>query len=173
MKSKGVLFYGILFCATVLLQGLLFDQIEPGWGIHIMVYPMFILLLPFEIRPVNLLFISFLLGICIDFFTNSFGLHASCAVFLAYFRNQVYKRFEPRDGYESSLLPSINEMKRSWFIRAYGLSLLMHHFIFFSLEIFKFSQILFVFQKTILSSIASFFAILLIQQLFLTRAKQT
>lgn len=172
MKDKGILFYGILFLLLVLAQSLVFDQIEPGFGIHIMIYPMFVFLLPFNMRPVNLMFISFVFGLTLDLLTNSFGLHTSSLVFLAYFRPQLYKLLEPRDGYEVGQIATIVEMKRSWFIRAYGIGILVHHFVFFTLEIFKFSDLLFILQKTILSSIISFVMIFFIQLIFFSRTKK-
>ena len=173
MRNRGIIFYSILFVLVVLAQGLLFDQIEPGWGIHIMIYPMFILLLPFETKPIYLMFYAFLLGLAVDAFTNSFGLQTSSAVFLAYFRPQLYKLLESRDGYDTSRIATFSEMKRSWFIRAYGFSLLIHHLFFFTLEMFKFSDFFFIIQKTILSVIASFLMILFIQLIFLNRGEKS
>lgn len=172
MKDKGLLFYSVLFVLLVLAQGLVFDQIEPGWGIHIMIYPMFIFLLPFNMRPTNVLFIAFCVGMMVDLFTNSFGLHTSSLVFLAYFRPQLYKLLEPREGYELGQIATIGEMKRSWFMRAYGVGILVHHLVFFTLEIFKITDIIFILQKTFLSSIFSFVMILLIQLIFFNRAKK-
>jgi hypothetical protein len=137
-----------------------------------MIYPMFILLLPFEMRPINLMFYAFLLGLAVDTFTNSFGLHTSSAVFLAYFRPQLYKLLEPRDGYDVGKIATFSEMKRGWFFRAYGFGLLVHHLFFFTLEIFKFSDFFFILQKTILSAIVSFFMILFIQLIFLNKAEK-
>ena len=173
MRNRGIIFYIILFILVVLAQGLLFDQFEPGWGIHIMIYPMFILLLPFETRPIYLLFYAFLLGLAIDTFTNSFGLHTSSALVLAYFRPQLYALLESRDGYDVGKIATFSDMKRSWFFRAYGFGLLIHHLFFFTLEMFKFSDFFFIIQKTIFSVIASFLMILFIQLIFLNRANKS
>ena len=162
----GIVGYIFLFVAIVLAQSLVFDHIEPGWGIHIMIYPMFILMLPFEIRPAPLMFIAFLLGITLDAYTNSFGLHASSAVFLAYIRNEIYTFLAGREGYESNRMATYSDMGGSWFIRAYGLTILAHHFVFFTLEVFKVSDFFFIPQKTLLSTAISLVCIALIQLIF-------
>jgi hypothetical protein len=38
----------IRFVVFAILQALIFNQLEIGYGIHLMVHPLFIMLLPFE-----------------------------------------------------------------------------------------------------------------------------
>ena len=171
MKNKLV-FYIVLFVALITSQILIFNQLELGYGVHIMIYPMFILLLPFDIRPVTLMVIAFFTGITIDWFTNSFGLHTSSAVLLAYLRPRLFSILEPRDGYDSLKTPLIRDMGRSWFMTIYLIGLVIHHFWFFLIEVFKLYEILFILQKTILSSIFSFLTILLIQVVFFSKQKE-
>ncbi len=170
--KNGILFYIILFLTLVTSQILVFNQLELGLGIHIMVYPMFILLLPFDSRPVSLMFIAFVTGLAVDWYTNSFGLHTSSAVFLAYIRPRLFSILEPRDGYDALKKPLIRDMGRKWFMTIYLAALALHHFWFFLFEIFKFSEIFFIIQKTLLSTAVSFIVILLIQVIFFNKQKE-
>lgn len=170
--KNGLLFYIILFVVLITAQVLVFNQLELGFGIHIMVYPLFILLMPFDLRPVSLMFFAFLTGLAVDWYTNSFGLHASSAVFLAYIRPKLFSILEPRDGYDILRKPLLRDMGRKWFVTIYLAALGLHHFWFFLLEVFKFSEIFFILQKTLLSTAASFLVILLIQIIFFNKQKE-
>lgn len=170
--KNGIIFYIILFISLVASQILVFNQLELGFGIHIMVYPMFILLMPFDTRPVSLMFIAFITGLIVDWYTNSFGLHMSSAVFLAYIRPRMFSVLEPRDGYDVLKKPLLRDMGRKWFVTIYLSTLALHHFWFFLFEIFKLSEIFFIIQKTVLSTAVSFAVIALIQIIFFNKQKE-
>ena len=71
------------FCVIIILQVLILNKItlrwwsEPGFPIFIpYVYPLFLLLLPFETPVWALLIIGFILGTTVDSFMNTAGMHA-------------------------------------------------------------------------------------------------
>jgi len=155
----------------VLAQGLIFGQINFGYGVHPMVYPLFILMLPFETRPVVIMLLAFLAGIGIDFFMNTFGLHASAAVFIAYLRPAIFRQFAPRDGYDILKEPIAREWGYSWFIKVSIISIFLHHLWFFSLEYFKWSAWKDILLSTLLSSSITLIIFILIQVLFFKKSK--
>lgn len=157
------------FVFLALLQVLLLNQIEIGFGIQLMVYPLFILLLPVEIGVIPLMGVAFLLGIVIDSLSNTYGLHASSLLFMAFLRPLIFKLFAPRDGYDPLQEINLFTMGFSWFLRSFGLLLLAHHFWFFMLEMFKLNEIIFVLQKTGLSVVLSFLMCILLQYLFIRK----
>jgi hypothetical protein len=161
----------IRFFLFALIQVLVLNQIEIGWGIQLMIYPVFIMLLPVELSVFYLLLISFLFGMFIDSMSNSYGLHTSALLLFAYLRPLIFKVFAPRDGYDILLEPNIFNMGKKWFYKTFGILLLIHHFWFFLLEIFKLNEILFVTQKTILSFIFSMLLCVLVQYLFIRNSK--
>lgn len=171
MKNNFV-FYSVLFLTLILSQILVFNQLEIGLGIHIMIYPMFVLALPFDMRPATVMILGFLTGITIDWYTNSFGLHASSAVFLAYLRPKLFSFLEPREGYDTLKRPLLRDMGRNWFFTIYAIGLLLHHLWFFTFEIFKFSEIFFILQKALLSTFASLLMITMIQIIFFNKQKE-
>ena len=160
------------FILLVFLQVLVLNQIEIGFGIQLMVYPIFILLLPVELGVVYLMLAGLVMGLAIDAMSNTYGLHASSLVAFAYLRPLVFKLFAPRDGYDSLLETNIFNMGTSWFLRAFGLLLIIHHLWFFMLEMFKMSEILYVLQKTALSAPISFLICILLQYLFVKRGSE-
>ncbi len=163
--------YLIRFLVFAIVQIFILNEIEFGFGIHIMLYPLFTMLLPFEIGTLSLLLLSFFMGFLIDIFCNTYGLHASSLLMLAYFRPIIFNIFSPRDGYDPIKEPSILDMGGRWFLLVYGNLLLIHHFWFFLIEVFRIDQFLFIFQSTILSLIISCLVSIIIQVLLIKKTK--
>jgi hypothetical protein len=159
------------FVILILVQSLIFNQLELGFGIQFMIYPLFILLLPHDISVFINLIVAFLLGILIDMLSNTYGLHASSAVFLALIRGRIFKLFEQRDAYEVGAELSIQNMGFQWVLYVQGSLLLLHHFWFFLMEIFRIDELFFILQKTILSVISSFILLVLIQMIFIKKSR--
>lgn len=159
------------FLLFFLVQVLILNQIEPGMGIQIMIYPLFILLLPVDMSLFTLMLVAFALGISIDSMSNSFGLHASSLLTVAYLRPVIFKLFAPRDGYDILLETNIFTMGTGWFLKTFGILIIIHHFWFFMLEMFKLNEILYVLQKTGLSVVVSILICILLQYLFLRKPK--
>lgn len=170
MQKVGI--HIIRFLLFVLAQGLIIGQFEFGWGIHPMIYPLFILLLPFETAPVVLMLLGFILGISVDFFMNTFGLHASAGVLVAYIRPELYRLFSPRDGYDTIKEPTAQAWGYTWFLSVSSITVFIHHLWFFSLEIFKFSEIWEIIKSSVLSTITTLIIFTIIQILFFKKEKQ-
>ena len=164
--------YLLVFILIVLIQGLIVNNIELDELVNPMVYPMLILMLPFELSVLATLAVAFILGISVDGFSNTFGLHASAAMFIGYLRPTVLRYIKPRDGYDPSLLPSIHDMGMGWFIGYSSLFLFVHHLWFFSIEILRFDEFFTILLKTLLSTLASLLLIILLQYIFYTSSKK-
>jgi hypothetical protein len=159
------------FIFLIFIQVFILNQIEIGWGIHFMAYPLMIMLLPFEMNVVYLIIIAFFSGFTIDLFSNTFGLHASSLMVFAYFRPILFKFYAPREGYDPLKEPSLFDMGGRWFIFVYGYLLLIHHFWFFFIEIFRISDFFFILQKTLLSLVVSYLLAVLLQTFFIRSSK--
>ena len=166
---RELMVHGLRFLFFVFAQALVFNQLEIGWGIQPMIYPLFILLLPFEIGVIPMLFVAFAMGICIDAMSNTYGLHTSSLLLFAYLRPVIFKAFSPRDGYDTLKVGNIYEMGHRWFLYVFGTLLVIHHFWFFMIEIFKFNELGYILRKLILSSILSYIFCILFQFIFLKR----
>ncbi|MCH2229302.1 MAG: rod shape-determining protein MreD [Crocinitomicaceae bacterium] len=162
--------FGVRFIFVVLIQVLVLNQIEFGFGIQLMIYPLFILLLPVELGIFPLLGLAFLMGMSIDAMSNTYGLHTSALLTFAYARPLVFKLFAPRDGYDTHLETNIFNMGNMWFLKTFGILIIIHHFWFFLMEIFKLNELLFIFQKVILSVPISFLVCILLQYLFVKKS---
>jgi rod shape-determining protein MreD len=160
---------GLRFLFFLFAQVLVLNQIEIGFGIQLMIYPLFILLLPVEMGVVTLMVAAFVLGILIDALSNTYGLHASSLLIVAYIRPMIFKLFAPRDGYDALVETNIFTMGTAWFLKVFGILIVVHHLWFFMLEMFKMNEIVFVLQKTFLSAPISFLICILLQYLFIQK----
>lgn len=162
----------IRFVLLVLVQVLILNNLEIGFGIYPMLYPLFIMLLPIEMATVTLMFISFFFGLTIDAFSNTFGLHASSAVVFAFFRPLIFKLFAPRDGYEMNEMNALNLLSIRWFIVSFIVLLYIHHTWFFIIEVFKWNEFLLILQKISLSVPVSLGLSLIIRTAFMDKSKK-
>jgi rod shape-determining protein MreD len=158
----------VRFVLLVLLQVLVFDNIELNGYINPYIYILFIILLPFETPNWLLLFLAFILGLSVDLFSMTPGLHAAASVLIAFIRPFILQAFSPRDGYEPGTFPRVAYYGLFWFAKYTLIMVLVHHFLLFSLEIFRLSDIFLILSKTILSGIISTFFIV-ISQYFIFR----
>lgn len=162
----------IRFIVLLIIQTLVLNQLEIGLGIQMMVYPLFIVLLPFELGVIAIMVIAFGMGIAIDSISNTYGLHTSSLLLVAYLRPLIFKMFSPRDGYDNLKEGNMYEMGPRWFIYVFGILLFIHHLWFFTLEIFRMDDFFFILQKTLLSLPLSFLLCLLLQSMFVSKPKE-
>ena len=114
-------------------------------------YILFIILYPVNGNKSGLLVASFFLGLIMDMFSNSGGIHTTACVILAYYRPYIFKfSFGLSYEYQTVKLNDVVTPERFSFIL---LSVLIHHFVLFTLEAFKLSFILDVLIRTILSTV--------------------
>lgn len=156
----------VRFFFLVLLQVLIIRNINLGTYFILLPYVMFILLLPFETPRLLILLFSFLIGITIDMFYSTPGLHASACTAMGFGRYYVLKFISPREGYDVVVQPTISDMGLEWFIKYAGVLIVIHHFLFFYMEVFRFSEFFRTFFRSLLSSVGTFMIIYLIQFLF-------
>jgi hypothetical protein len=124
------------------------------------------LLLPFEIPNLLLFLFAFILGLTIDAFYDTPGLHAASCVLLAFVRILFISITVQKEGFDNEPEPTVSIMGFRWFF-TYALVLtLFHHFFLFNLEVFRFSEIRYTLTRVILSSIFTVFLMLITGLLF-------
>ena len=160
------------FLLLVSVQVLIIKNIELGRFINPFIYVLFIVILPFETPKWLLLVSAFLLGITVDMFYDTAGMHAAACVFIAYIRPGLLKLFSPREGYEFGTQPTVQYLGVPWFVSYAGILVVLHHFVLFYVEIFRFSEFFSTFFRVIISSIFTLVLIVLIQYLFKGKKEQ-
>lgn len=142
----------LLFIGLLFFQILIFNNINLFGYLNPFPYIAYIILFPYRKERSLLLISSFLLGLSLDFFADSGGVHAASLLFIAYFRltfvRLILRKFESE--YFSFQLNTISFDKLIFY---FFILILIHHFLMFGLEYFDINAIWPIIKRTIFSSI--------------------
>lgn len=151
------------FVVVVLFQVLVMDNVMLNGYMVPYVYLLFIILMPFETPRWIVLISGFMLGLGIDLFEHTPGMHTAATVLLAFLRPYILSLLAPRDGYEPETFPRVHFYGFAWFLKYTLLMVLAHHLALFYLEVFQLQNFLSTLSRVILSSILSASTIVLSQ----------
>jgi hypothetical protein len=154
--------YVLMFISLVLVQVLIFNQVQFSGFFNPYVYLLFIILLPLSAPRYLVLILAFLLGLMIDIFSNSLGVHSAATVFAAYVRPLVIRVISNRED-DKSDYPGLHQNKLIWFVNYVLIMVLLHHSILFYLEVYTFANFFNTLYRVLLSSLFSIIIIVLSQ----------
>jgi rod shape-determining protein MreD len=163
------------FCIVMLLQVLILNKISLRWwsepsGFPVFIpyiYPLFVLLLPFETPVWALLILGFISGITVDTFMNTAGMHACAMVLMAYLRTNVLNALLPRNLVEySGMQPSTKTMGWMPFLVYSAFLIIIHHLVYFTIEMWSFASFGVLLLKILASTITSMLFIIAYLLLF-------
>lgn len=149
--SSTVIINILRFIILLLLQVIIFSRLDLFGFLNPYPYVLFILLYPVNSNRAGLLLASFFMGLCLDMFLNSGGSHAVACVTLAYLRPSFF-RFSFGVSYEYQTV-KINDRLSPERFSFILISVVTHHLILYLLEIFRFSLILDILWRTLLSTV--------------------
>ncbi len=155
--------YSLMWIVLILLQIMLFNHIQFSGLVNPYLYILFILLLPFDTPKYLLLILGFLLGLNVDIFCNTPGIHASATTVMAFARPAVINLISSRDTLDSNALPRMKQMGPAWFIRYTILLVLLHHLFLFYVEVFTLKGFIFTLFRSLLSALFTIVLIVLSQ----------
>ena len=118
-----------LFLQVFIVRNLVFFEVA-----FCFVYISIILFLPSNTPVSAVLLIAFLVGLAVDLFYNTAGIHASASLLLAYLRSYIIKVLFPTKGLDTELVISLDGMGMERFIRYIVILTFVHHVYLFFLE---------------------------------------
>ena len=133
---SSALFMNIFrFILLLTVQIIIFNNMNFLGYISPYPYLLFIILYPVNGNKYGLLLASFLLGLILDFFSNSGGIHTTACIILAYYRPYLFKfSFGISYEYQTVRLNDVLTPERFSFLL---FSVLIHHIVLFVLETFQ------------------------------------
>lgn len=155
--------YTLIFFVLVLLQVLILNNVQLSGYINPYMYVLFILLLPFETPRYLVLLLAFVLGLSIDLFSNTPGIHSSATVFMAFLRPFVIDLISAREVMDKAVSPRISQMGFGWFFRYVLILIICHHIFLFYIEVFTFNGALHTLMRSLLSSVFSIILVVISQ----------
>lgn len=156
----------IRFVVLVLFQVLVINHIRLGGYVHPYVYLLFVMLLPFNTPKWQQLLLGFGLGLSIDLFTGTPGLHAGATTLMAFARPAIIRFVSGNLKFENIQEPNLDQLDGIWFLRYVFCMVMVHHFALFLLESFSFRLIGQVLLRILLSVPVSIFLIMMILYIF-------
>jgi rod shape-determining protein MreD len=164
--NKDIALRVVFFFGLILLQVILFSKMSIG-GYVPFVYILFILRFPIRFNTSLFLFLSFILGLSLDVFFNSGGVHAAACTVIAYIR-PIVLRFSFGRNYEHQTI-KLTKVSQSARIAYISILAIVHHLVLFTLETFNFKFVLFTLKSVVFSSLYTVLMCLLLVTLFKNR----
>ncbi|HLT32718.1 MAG TPA: hypothetical protein VKZ98_02925 [Aquaticitalea sp.] len=157
------------FIVLILVQALVLNHINFFGFINPYPYILFIVLFPVNNNRTLFVFLAFLLGLGVDLFTDSGGIHAAACVTIAYIRPPILK-FSFGTIYDYQTI-KFNQTEMGSRLGYFAIITAIHHFLLFSLEVFNISDVIFILKKTLFSSIFTILLCIIITILFSPKRK--
>lgn len=132
-----------------------------------LVYPLIILLLPVRTAPWLALLLGFAVGLMVDLFCNTPGMHAAATVLLAYVRIGLLNLFFQQNAKDiNEAVPSLFRMGFQSFVIYLLMACTIHHLFLYTLQIWSWKQGLYILLKTLVSVPMSVLIMIIVQLLF-------
>jgi hypothetical protein len=160
----GYLLFHIFVARKLVFGPLIFSYLYVG----------FLISLSPTISKSRLLLIGFFIGITIDLFEYSPGIHASACVLLAFIRPYLVSLLAARSNMDEDEIReiSIREISLPWFLTYAGILIFIHHLAVFFLEAWTGKLVWLSLQKAFLSTIFTLVLLIIVQYLFFTSRKK-
>ena len=127
----------VAFVVLVVVQALVLNHIHLFGVATPLFYVYFVLLFRRNHPKWIILLTSFLLGLCIDVFSNTPGLAAASTTFIAVLQPYILEPFIPRDS-DENLKPGMRTLGIGRFVYYTVFMVFLYNIVFFSLEAFNF-----------------------------------
>ena len=162
----------IRFVLLVIAQVLVINHIRLGGYVHPYIYLIFVMLMPINMPGWQLLLSGFGIGLTIDLFMGTLGMHAGATTLMAFCRPAIIRLVSGNQKFENIREPSIQQLGVPWFLRYTLCMVTVHNFTLFMLEGFSFHLVGQALLRILLSVPVSIFLILLILYLFAPTKKK-
>lgn len=150
------------FVVLVIAQVLVVNHIRMGGFVHPYIYLIFVMLLPINMPGWQLLLSGFGIGLVIDLFMGTLGMHAGATTLMAFCRPAIIRLVSGSQKLENVKEPNLYQLGFPWFLRYTLVMVLVHNFTYFMLEGFSFHLIGQALLRILISVPVSTFLILVI-----------
>ncbi len=152
------------FFVLTSIQILILNNIQISGYINPFVYILFVMLLPPKMPKAIVLILAFMMGFTIDVFSDSYGVHSSATVLLAFLRPKVLALVSVKGGEDLEAI-GIKQLRINRFFTYSSILCLIHHFTLFYIEAFRLNEFFDTFLRALYSSFFSILMILMIESL--------
>lgn len=155
----------------VLLQVLVFNNINLGGYINPFLYVLFIAMLPTNTGAIPMLVIAFVTGISVDVSTNMLGFHAAACTMVAFLRVVWLDKILLRDNDDAIETPSIYSPSYQQFMIYLFLLVFVFNLTYYVLVVFSLRELFGILISTLLSTVVTWLLAILYQTLFFRKQR--
>lgn len=159
---KQVVYGIVFFVLLVLAQVLLLNNIHFFSLATPFLYIYFILKLPIRTSYSWVVFLSFLIGLIIDWLSMTGGLHAASATLIGLVRGSLISLYSNEDVPEEAS-PSVRTFGGGSFFKFVCLFVLIHHLALFTIESFTFFDPVYLLMRIVSSSVLTILLIYILE----------
>ncbi|MEY3417988.1 MAG: hypothetical protein RL711_1245 [Bacteroidota bacterium] len=149
----------LVFLQTVLVRNFVLFDLSFCY-----VYVAVLIFLPLDMKAIPLMLVGFFLGLLVDAFYDSIGIHTAACVLMGMVRSYVIKFVTPIGGYEN--IVSFRQLSIRWIASYAFLLIFIHHLALFYLEAGGFHMFFTTLAKIFLSSIFTLITVVLYRLIF-------
>ena len=147
------------YVVVMILQVLLFDQLQLWGACHPYIYVLCLLMMPITLPHSASMIIGAAAGLVMDVFCNSLGVHMAACILLMFIRPYLIGAIvNDKDRLNEQI--SSRAIGTEALIKYVVIGVLIHHLTVFSLAAWSFSHIWFVLLETLVSSIVTILIII-------------
>lgn len=140
------------YIVVMLLQVFLFDQLQLLGVCHPYIYILCLLMMPITLSHSADMMIGAVVGLIMDIFCNSLGVHTAACIFIMFIRPYLIGAIvNDKDRLNEQI--SLRALGMEALLRYVVILVVVHHFIVFLLAAWSWSHIGFVLMETIVSSL--------------------
>ena len=139
--SKEILKFALLFILMLMAQVLICNHIAIFNVAVPVIFIYFIIRLPISLGNGWLFTFAFLMGLCVDIFSDTPGVNALAATLLAALKRPVYYAYVPRDDKTVNLIPSISSLGVSAYCKFLVSMIGIYCVLLFTIEYFNFADV--------------------------------
>ena len=169
--SKNIVILTLTAVILIPLQILVFEHLALFGSGFAFIYVLFLFLLPVELGHTKGMVLALVIGLLVDIFSGTVGIHAASAVLIMFIRPFWLRVIIPRSGFEVNVLPSISNYGLAWFIFYTGPLFILYTLAFFFLESAGSGLFWITLSKSGFTSIISLVFVVTIQYLFYPKKK--
>jgi hypothetical protein len=169
MTGRSIILNAIYFALFLALQVIFFLNVSFTSYAFCFIYIGFLLLLPVETPPLTLLALSLFLGLSVDIFYNTLGIHTAACVLIGYLRPHIINFLTPRGGYDEGSELTVFALGFPWLAAYASIVVIIHHITLFMIEAWEFDTFFLSLFKALCSALFTLVVYFLVQYLVFSR----
>lgn len=163
---KSIYRYSIIlsFIGFVLLQTILSGLVDFGPLLFVSIYPLFLITIPLNVSLNRLMILAFVIGLTIDFFSNSImGLNSAASIIMVVAQPKILKLLHRKGEIENQIRPGMRELGFNRFFAYLAINLIIHHTAITLIENFGFSNFQIILPRIVVSLLVNMLLILVLE----------